>query len=121
MAAQVFPPDDAAGAAIHDEVGVLVDEVYLIEGCLWEDGRQGEYPYQCYAEHGEGVFLDETEGFLCHDHYNLLQKYEKFFILLSSFFFFYRIFAGEEYDRLKTYEETISTNGARHAGCMRSR
>ena len=33
---EVFPPDDGAGAAIHDEVGPFVDEGNVVEWRLWE-------------------------------------------------------------------------------------
>ena len=38
VAAEVFEPDDGAGASIHDEVGPFVDECHVIEWCLREDG-----------------------------------------------------------------------------------
>jgi len=37
VVAEVFEPDDGAGASIHDEVGPLVDECHVVEWCLWED------------------------------------------------------------------------------------
>ena len=38
VAAEVFEPDDRAGASIHDEVCPFVDECHVIERCLREDG-----------------------------------------------------------------------------------
>ena len=38
VAAEVFEPDDRAGASIHDEVGPFVDEGHVVERCLREDG-----------------------------------------------------------------------------------
>lgn len=36
MTTQVFPPDDATGSAIHDEVRPFVNKSHLVEGCLGE-------------------------------------------------------------------------------------
>jgi hypothetical protein len=41
VVAEVFEPDDGAGASIHDEVCPFVDEGYVVEWCLWEDRREG--------------------------------------------------------------------------------
>lgn len=41
VAAEVFEPDDGAGASIHDEVCPFVDEGYVVEWCLREDRREG--------------------------------------------------------------------------------
>lgn len=49
VAAEVFEPDDGAGASIHDEVGPFVDEGHVIEWCLREDGCEREYPDECDA------------------------------------------------------------------------
>ena len=38
VTAEVFKPDDGAGASIHDEVCPFVDECHVIEWCLREDG-----------------------------------------------------------------------------------
>lgn len=38
VVAEVFEPDDGAGASIHDKVGPLVDEGHVIERCFWKDG-----------------------------------------------------------------------------------
>ena len=47
---QVFPPDDAGGASVHDEVGPLVDELHFVEGCLREKGGERQDEYQCQTE-----------------------------------------------------------------------
>ncbi len=41
VAAEVFEPNDGAGASIHDEVCPFVDEGYVVEWCLREDRREG--------------------------------------------------------------------------------
>lgn len=41
VAAEVFEPDDGAGASVHDEVGPFVDECHVVEWCLREDRREG--------------------------------------------------------------------------------
>ena len=41
VVAEVFEPDDGAGASIHDEVCPFVDEGYVVEWCLREDRREG--------------------------------------------------------------------------------
>ena len=41
VAAEVFEPDDGAGASVHDQVGPLVDECHVVEWCLREDRREG--------------------------------------------------------------------------------
>ena len=41
VAAEVFEPDDGAGASVHDQVGPLVDECHVVEWCLWEDRCEG--------------------------------------------------------------------------------
>lgn len=56
VAAQVLKPDDAACAAIHDEVGPLVDELHLVEGCLRKERGQREHPDEEDAEEREGIF-----------------------------------------------------------------
>ena len=56
VAAQIFEPDDAARAAIHDEVGPLVDELDVVEGCLREEGGQREHPDEEDAEERERIF-----------------------------------------------------------------
>lgn len=38
VVAEVFKPDDGAGASVHDEVCPFVDEGNVIERCLREDG-----------------------------------------------------------------------------------
>ena len=38
VAAEIFEPDDGAGASIHDEVCPFVDEGHVVEWCLREDG-----------------------------------------------------------------------------------
>lgn len=38
VAAEVFEPDDRAGASIHDEVCPFVDECHVVERCFWKDG-----------------------------------------------------------------------------------
>ena len=38
VAAEVFEPDDGAGASIHDEVCPFVDEGHVVEWRLREDG-----------------------------------------------------------------------------------
>jgi len=42
VSAQVFPPDDAGGASIHDEVGPLVDKGNVVERCLGKERGEGE-------------------------------------------------------------------------------
>ena len=44
VAAQVLDPDDAARAAIHHQVGPLVDKRHIIERSLREDGGQRQNP-----------------------------------------------------------------------------
>ena len=41
VAAEVFEPNDGAGASIHDEVCPFVDECHVVEWCLREDRREG--------------------------------------------------------------------------------
>ena len=55
MVAQVFPPDDAGGAAVHDEVGPLVHELNLVEGCLREEGGERQETNQYQAAGRKGV------------------------------------------------------------------
>ena len=38
VAAEIFEPDDGAGASVHDEVCPFVDEGHVVERCLREDG-----------------------------------------------------------------------------------
>ena len=44
MAAQVFYPDNAARAAIHHQVGPLVDKRHIVERRLREYGGQRQNP-----------------------------------------------------------------------------
>ena len=46
----VFPPDDCRGASVHDQVGPLVDELDIIEGCLGEVGGERQHAYQYQTE-----------------------------------------------------------------------
>ena len=49
MTAQVLNPDDAARAAIHDEVGPFVDEGDVVEWRLREYGGERQNPDEDYA------------------------------------------------------------------------
>ena len=64
VGAQVFEPDDAGGASVHDEVGPLVDKSNLIEWGFREEGGERQNAYQCQTEQRQGVFLDKLNGFL---------------------------------------------------------
>lgn len=44
VAAQVFYPNDATRAAIHDEVGPFVDERHIVEGRLGKNGGERQDP-----------------------------------------------------------------------------
>ena len=44
VTAQVLDPDDAARAAIHHQVGPLVDKRHIVERRLREDGGQRQNP-----------------------------------------------------------------------------
>ena len=57
VAAEVFEPDDGAGASIHDEVCPFVDEGHVVEWCLWEDGCEREYPDECDAAPGKWILF----------------------------------------------------------------
>ena len=50
MAAQVFYPDNAACATIHDEVGPFVNEGDIVERRLWKYGGERQNPDEDYAE-----------------------------------------------------------------------
>ncbi len=55
VVAEVFEPDDGAGASIHDEVCPFVDEGHVVEWCLREDGCEREYPDECDAAPGKWI------------------------------------------------------------------
>lgn len=57
VVAEVFEPDDGAGASIHDEVGPFVDECHVVERCLREDGSERQYPDECDAAERKWVAL----------------------------------------------------------------
>ena len=57
MAAQVLDPDDAARAAIHDEVGPLVDEGDVVERRLRKNGGERQNPDKDDAADRKGVLL----------------------------------------------------------------
>ena len=42
MSSQVFPPDDAGGATIHDEMGPLINKGNVVKRCLGKEGGEGE-------------------------------------------------------------------------------
>ena len=49
MAAKVLNPDDGARAAIHDEVGPLVDKRHIVERRLGKYGGERQNPDEDYA------------------------------------------------------------------------
>ena len=57
VVAEVFEPDDGAGASIHDEVGPFVDECHVVERCLREDGSERQYPDEYDAAERKWVAL----------------------------------------------------------------
>lgn len=83
MGAQVFEPDDAGGAAVHDEVGPLVDEGDIIEWGLGEERGERQHAYQCQAEQRKWVFSDKLSGFL-HIYYLKRCKSKKYLVLLQA-------------------------------------
>jgi hypothetical protein len=62
--ADIFPPDDHRCAAIHNEVGPLVDKLDAVKGRLGEEGSEGQHPDEGDTEHGKWIFLDNLNGFL---------------------------------------------------------
>ena len=49
VVAEVFKPNDRAGASIHDEVCPFVDKCDIIERCFWKYGGQRQNPDKDYA------------------------------------------------------------------------
>lgn len=81
--AQVFKPDDAARATIHDEVRPLVDELDIIKWCLREKRRQREHPNEHDAEQGKRVFSDKLDKKV-HLFFNFCCKSTNYFVFLQT-------------------------------------
>ena len=80
---QIFPPDNAACATIHHEVGPLVDELHIVKGCLGEKGGQREHPDEQNAEERKRVFPYKSD-IIVHLFFYFCCKSKKYFILLQA-------------------------------------
>ena len=58
MSSQVFPPDDAGGATIHDEMGPLINKGNVVKRCLGKEGGEGEEEDEDEAETGKGILSE---------------------------------------------------------------
>ena len=55
VVAQVLEPHHRARAAIHHEVGPLVDERYVVERRLGHDEEERQKPDECQTEQRQGI------------------------------------------------------------------